>query len=207
MKTINKFLLVASLTLFPLLTKAVDIQSTSTPVFLNWTGGALSDQFVNLELANNPGGLFNSITFDLYFYADGNVPRLAYVEIQANNDIEVTDTYLRVGTEVNAGSSFLSGGPFFFQDTSMVSNATVGSDNYIGIKFLDSNSDAHYGWIQLDLNSFSDGNLAAGFITGHVNNDPGTSSWTGSSVPEPSALALLAAAGAGLALMVRSRRK
>lgn len=213
MKTIKALLLVCSMILAPLSAHAVDVQS-SGPVSTIWTTNALTSVTGNFSLQSNPGDVFGSITFQLTLIVDDRdiqtlKPFGSILLVDGSNPaISLSTMYLRAGSNVDASLDPYDVLTDFVSENLPQNSASLGTtDNFLGISFMDINSQVHYGWLQFRLNSFSDGNVAAEFVAGSVNDTPNTAATAGGTVPEPSTLALLAAAGTGLALIARSRRK
>ena len=209
MKTLKSILLLSIGICLPFLAGAVDVQSTG-PVSTTWVFNDITSINVQLALQNNPGNQFDSISFDLNFIADDRdiqtlKPFGSILVGSSNASVFLSTTYLRSGAIVDGSSSYDVLSDFLWSNI-WQPDAVSGTDNFLGIQFLDKNSDSHYGWLQFELNSFSDGTVAARFIAGNVNDAANTPSETGA-VPEPSSIALLVASGAGLALLVRSRKQ
>ena len=210
MKTIRNILLICSIfSVLPRTARGVDVQFSSGNLSVNWVAGDQTTPGFILKLANNPGGIFTNINIGgEYFVEDTDVlAPYGLVYASYNPDVSISDTYLRSGSTVNSPSlNFTPSATEFLNTSVFVNGAQEGTNNYLGISFLDINSTLHYGWLQFELHSFADGSLAAQFISGNVNDTPGTDSTTGT-VPEPSTVALIVAAGSVLSLLARSRGK
>jgi len=210
MKTTKTILLLCSFTFISFNMKAVNIQA-SGPVSVNWSSGEFTPLNVNLSLQSNPGNIFNITTFSLQFFVDDRAFAIqeltAFGQISVFNNVSValSSSYLRSNSEVSEVLIFDTATDFI-SESNLQNDAVDGTDNYLGISFLDINDRPHYGWLQFELNSYSDGTVASRFISGQVNDAPETASTTGT-VPEPTSIALLLATAAGGLLMLRSHRK
>jgi len=216
MKTLRSFLLLCCGICLPLVAGAVDVESTG-PISTTWLFNSETTIDVQLALQNNPGNQFSSITFSLTFFVDDSPDQTLkpfasiLVKGGTNDAVFLSTTYLRSGTTVDGSSTYDVLSDFIWTN-SWQNNAVSGTDNFLGIQFLDLNSQPHYGWLQFELDSYpdpySDGTVAVRFLGGSVSDAPNTAAEAGAgSVPEPSSIALLAASGAGLALLVRSRKR
>lgn len=216
MKTLLSFLLLCCGICLPLVALAVDVESTG-PVSTTWLLDNETTIDVQLALQNNPGNQFSNIAFSLTFFVDDSPDQTLkpfasiLVKGGSNDAVFLSTTYLRSGTTVDGSSTYDVLSDFISENT-WQNIAVPGTDNYLGIQFLDVNLQPHYGWLQFELDSYpdpySDGTVAVRFIGGSVSDAPNIASEAGAgAVPEPSSIALLAASGAGLALLARSRKR
>lgn len=210
MKIIKTILLLCSgiLPVFPLSAQAVDVQFVSGNLSVNWVAGDQNTPAFSLALASNPGNIFSGTNIDGEYFVediDGVAP-YGLVYASYNSNVSISNTFLRSGSLVNGSLTYSTGATEFLSSGLFLNSAQEGTDNFLGISFLDINSQVHYGWLQFELHGFTDGALAAQFLSGNVNDTQGTTATTGA-VPEPSTVALFVAAGSGLVLLARSRRK
>jgi len=211
MTALKKIFLVFIAVFLPLAAEAVVVQSIGADS-TNWAANTDTTLTGNFSLQSNPGNVFSNITFSLVLYADNRpvdkqeLTPFGGIRLSTGNDsVFFTTTYLRSGTEIGSGLTYETL-TWFLDKNVLVNSATSSTDNYLGVSFLDASSQPHYGWLQFELHPFSDGSLAVKFLAGDVLDVAGIAAQAGT-IPEPSAVALLAAAGAGLALAARSRRK
>ena len=212
MTALKKIFLVFIAVFLPLAAEAVVVQSIGADS-TNWAANTDTSLTGNFSLQSNPGNVFSNIAFSLVLYADNrpNPPQsltpfgAILLSTGSNNSVFFTTTYLRSGTEIGSGLAYETIADFLSKNV-LVNSATSSTDNYLGVSFLDASSQPHYGWLQFELHPFSDGSLAIKFLAGDVLDVAGIAAQAGT-IPEPSCIALLAAAGAGLALAARSRRK
>lgn len=221
MKTLKSIALLCGMTCLPLVSGAIDITGTGT-VSTNWSTNATTTIDVTLSIQSTPGAVFDYTTFDLQLYVSddaGTFPGThPYGSIIFMPDVDaggefvfLTLEYVRSGSTVDKISVFVNGSSPTLSDFISLNvwqnSAGSGTDNYLGIRVMDKNSQPHYGWLQFELNSFSSGTVAVSYIAGSVSDAPNTAAEAGAgSVPEPSSIALLAASGVALALLVRSRK-
>ncbi|MEY2852715.1 MAG: hypothetical protein RL549_1414 [Verrucomicrobiota bacterium] len=107
-------------------------------------------------------------------------------------------------------ASFAYTGATFLNGNLLQNNALNGTDNYVAFRFLGSDSQYYYGWLQFELNQLVSGQTAVKFIGGVIEGNAGTSFNATSStspVPEPSALSLFVVGLGGLIALRRVRRK
>ena len=104
-------------------------------------------------------------------------------------------------------ASFAYTGATFLNGNLLQNNALNGTDNYVAFRFEGSDFQYYYGWLQFELNQLVSGQTAVRFIGGVIESNAGTSFNATSSVPEPSALSLLAMGIGGVIALRRARRK
>ena len=101
-------------------------------------------------------------------------------------------------------------GATFLNGNLLQNNALSGTDNYVAFRFEGSDFQYYYGWLQFELNQMASGQTAVRFLGGVIESNAGTSfnaTSSTSSVPEPSALSLLAVGLGGMVALRRVRRK
>lgn len=189
---------------------AIGIQSTGTNS-ASWSANGSIIETAPLSLQSNPGNIFASITFDLNLYADDQElqdlrPSSAILIPEGSNiSVSISTTFLRIDSVVDASLEY-SDLADVSASGSWINDATDGTDNYLGVQFLDINDQAHYGWMQFEFRLFSNGGTAIQFLAGDVTDTPGQAATTGQgTVPEPSTVVLLAVAAAGIVLLRRHR--
>ncbi|MEI6071679.1 MAG: PEP-CTERM sorting domain-containing protein [Verrucomicrobiae bacterium] len=209
MTALKKIFLVCSIFL-PLAAGAVVVDFSSGNLTANWTTDVEKQLAFDLALTSNPGNIFGNATMGGDYIVDDRsinaVRPYGQVFVSYNTAVSLSSEYLRLGSIVDGTLTYSTSPTAFLSSGNLTNSATSGTDNYLGVSFLDTSSQPHYGWLQFELHPFSDGSLAVKFLAGDVLDVAGISAQAGT-IPEPSAIALMAAAGAGLALAARSRRK
>jgi len=218
----KKLILPIVLSLLPLTSMAVGIQSNGT-ASAAWSANSTSTP-LPLTLTNHEG-IFLNYTFSLGATLDATTTYgSVYITLDddENEFVYMSFAYLGLGDEINELTEFADKTSDFFSifitENGTSANVNLGStNNYLGIQVWEqtaevvvdgngtesvifTNTNPHYGWIQLQLNSTGTG---VTFITGYVNNTANETATVGT-VPEPSTVALLVAAVTGMALLGRS---
>lgn len=121
----------------------------------------------------------------------------------------LSSSFYRAGdTPVMTGLTYDS--VTFLSSNVLQNNAQNGTDNYVAFKTLGSDSSYYYGWLQFELNQFSNGQTAVRFINGWVEGTAATSFAAGpvtpSSVPEGAVAWLLPVTLTGLIPVAYRRR-
>lgn len=117
---------------------------------------------------------------------------------------EVENYFYRAGSSADFSSLSFTGATFL-NGNLLQNNALIGTDNYVAFRFLGSDSQYYYGWLQFELNQLVSGQTAVRYLGGMIESNAGTSFNATSSVPEPSALSLFALGVFGLAMRRRRR--
>ena len=207
---LKKILLICTAVFLPLVAGAVVVDFSSGNLTANWAANVEKQLAFDLALTSNPGNIFGNATMGGDYIVDDRGINLlrpfGQVYVSYNTAVSLSSEYLRLGSIVDGTLTYSTNPTAFLSSGNFTNNATSGTDNYLGVSFKDTSSLAHYGWLQFELHPFSDGSLAVKFLAGDVLDVAGISAQAGT-IPEPSAIALMAAAGAGLALAARSRRK
>lgn len=185
--------------------RAIEITSSGVDSAV-WQTDAASFPSVPLSLGSNPGDVFDSTSFSLLYFVDDRAIQsarpFASIIYLSGASVSLSGEYLRADSVIDYTQVFGSQTSFVLENA-LQNNATNGADNYLGITYMDSEGDTHYGWLQFSLSQFSNGATAVDFLGGYVNPTAGQSVAAGV-VPEPSTYGLLALGA--LALVVFRRR-
>jgi len=198
------FLLFAQVPAFAAL---VSISQTGGLVNNLWSAG--NSSFQTRVFSTTPGSVsaLDGRTFTVFDYVDDRPSQGSRPFGLLSGEVE--NFFYRAGSTANMASLAYTGATFLNKNL-LQNNALVGTDNYVAFRFLGSNSQYYYGWLQFELNQIVSGQTAVRFLGGVIESNPGTSSnatSSASSVPEPSALSLLAVGLGGMIALRRVRRK
>ena len=188
----------------PTFAALISISQTGGVVNNLWSAG--NDSFQTRVFSTAPGSVsaLDGRTFTVFDFVDDRPLQGARPFGLLAGEVE--NSFFRAGSAVNM-ATFAYTGATFLNGNLLQNNALNGTDNYVAFRFLGSDSQYYYGWLQFELNQLVSGQTAVKFIGGVIESNAGTSFNATSSVPEPSALSLLAVGLGGLVALRRVRRK
>ena len=198
------FLLFAKVPAFAAL---VSISQTGGVVNNLWSAG--NDSFQTRVFSTAPGSVsaLDGRTFTVFDFVDDRPSQGARPFGLLAGEVE--NSFFRAGSAVNM-ASFAYTGATFLNGNLLQNNALNGTDNYVAFRFEGSDFQYYYGWLQFELNQLASGQTAVRFLGGVIESNAGTSfnaTSSTSSVPEPSALSLLAVGLGGMVALRRVRRR
>ena len=147
---------------------------------------------------------FSTICYTNDANGDPTVP-FAQVTFSSTNSFEGAFDFVSSGTAINASTGYYNGVNPTFQDAGMfTSGAVSGVNNYLPIEAIDSQGQAHYGWMEFGLYAFQANGPALIYEGGFINDVPNAAVVAGA-VPEPSVYASLLGGLSLLGLALRRR--
>ena len=193
------FLLFAKVPSFAAL---VSISQTGGSVNNLWSAG--NSSFNNRVFSTAPGSVsaLDGKTFTVFDFVDDRPAQGARPFGLLAGEVE--NYFYRAGSSADFSSLSYTGATFL-NGNLLQNNALIGTDNYVAFRFLGSDSQYYYGWLQFELNQLVSGQTAVRYLGGMIESNAGTSFNATSSVPEPSALSLFALGVFGLAMRRRRR--
>ena len=173
----------------------ISISQTGGVVNNLWSAG--NDSFQTRVFSTAPGSVsaLDGRTFTVFDFVDDRPSQGARPFGLLAGEVE--NSFFRAGSAVNM-ASFAYTGATFLNGNLLQNNALNGTDNYVAFRFEGSDFQYYYGWLQFELNQLVSGQTAVRFIGGVIESNAGTSFNATSSVPEPSALSLVALGLGGL---------
>ena len=191
----------------PTFAALVSISQTGGVVNNLWSAG--NDSFNNRVFSTAPGSVsaLDGRTFTVFDFVDDRSSQGARPFGLLAGEVE--NSFFRAGSAANMASLAYTGATFL-NGNLLQNNALNGTDNYVAFRFEGSDFQYYYGWLQFELNQMASGQTAVRFLGGVIESNAGTSfnaTSSTSSVPEPSALSLLAVGLGGMVALRRVRRK
>lgn len=175
----------------------------------NWSANNLVSQLSEYGVASNPGGIFDNPDFDLVFELDDQTIQTT----RPFGTIVVDSIWLIIGAEyvgynttIDSNLTYTTSAANYLSEDVFISGAQAGTNNYLPFILNDSNDAPHFGWLQYELQSFTDNAVGINFIAGAINAIPDQAIQAGV-VPETSTWALMSIGGLLLALRARRQRQ
>lgn len=159
---------------------------------VSWSTGTAS--FLNAQFSiEGSGSTFSNSSFTIFYFPDDRPEQgLRTFAALLPSEVDLTSSFYREGATVDLTSATYGNQIWVLDTNQLQNNAVNGSDNFVGIRKMDSLGAYHYGWMQFELNQFSNGQIAFDFLGASIESTANTSFTAGSasSVPEPASLFL-----------------
>lgn len=157
-----------------------------------WSTGTAS--FLNVTFnIQDAGTTFSDSSFTVFYFPDDRPEQgLRTFAALMPGGVDFTTSFHREGATVDLTAATYNNQIWFLSANQLQNNAVNGSDNYVGVRKMDSNGAYHYGWMQFALGQFANGQTAVDFLGSSIESVANTSFAAGaaSSVPEPACAVL-----------------